>query len=367
VELITEENSISCPIQVIPQQRVVSDNSKNFCKLGNADMILGQLPGLVTTWTGVDKLNNAYKIVMPEGVTGELVRNSKLNDLLTTTVRGSNGQFKATAGLESLAGSLTPAAVASTAFSVASVVVGQYFLCQINKSLTKISENIERLEKQIDTVQESNVFSGWIFLKEIQNDWSLILESSDFRLTTTSSILQTVNNLTSSIYYFENRLNVKLNDLSNLLEKDKIADQVLINDISRTTEFLKLAYETRSCLKLILIYLTTGITKNNFEEIKRTLNRDETLLFSTTVKQLDKQIDYIIDTLKKAPTIKLQKQAHDIKSQILNIQEITRDRYKDSINNNIETTISKLKQLDEEGCVFYVEDNTLYIENKVVA
>ena len=367
MELIPEDNSQSCSIQVIPLQNVVANRHKNFNKIGNADMILGQLPALVTTWAGVDKLNAAYKIVMPAGVTGELVTNSKLNGLLTTTIRGGNGKFAGMAGLESLAGSLTPAAVAATSFTIASVVVGQYFLCQINKSLTEISENIKQLEKQIDTMQESDVFSGWIFLKEIQNDWTLILASDDFRASITSNILQTINKLTSSIYYFENRLNSKLNDLSTILKKDKIADEVLINEISNTTGFLKLAYETRCCLKLILIYLTTGITKNNLEEIKRTLNRDDTLLFSTTVKQLDKQIEYIIEILKKAPNIKLQEQALGIKTQILSIYDITRDRYKDAINNNIEKTISKLEHLDEVGCVFYVEGDSLYIENEDVA
>lgn len=367
MDLISEDNPQNFPIQVIPQENSVRDNPKNFEMLGNADMILGQLPTLVTTWAGVDKLSDAYKIVMPEGVTGELVKNSKLNDLLTTTIRGADGKFSGVAGLESLAGTLTPAAIASTAFSVASVVVGQYFLCQINKSLSKISEGIEHLEKQIDTIQESDVFSGMIFLKEIQNDWSLILSSEEFRETVTSNILQTVNKLTSSIYYFENRLNTKLNELSTILQKDKIADFSLIDEISNITDFLKLAYETRCCLKLILIYLTTGITKYNFEEIKRTLERDDTLLFSSTVKQLDKQIESIMYTLKKAPTIKLQKQALEISSQIKNIYSITRDRFNDSINNNINNTISKLKQLDDEGCVFYIENNTLYIENKEVA
>ncbi len=364
---ITENVSQSFPIQVIPQQNMVSSKRKNFSKLGNADMIIGQLPALASTWNGVDKLNNAYKIVMPAGVTGELVKNSKLNGLLTTTIRGSNGKFSGVAGLENLAGALTPAAVASTAFAIASVAVGQYFLCQINKSLTKISESVEHIEKQIDTMQESDVFSGWMFLREIQNDWLLILESDDFRASITSNILQTINKLTSSIYYFENRLNDKLNKLMPVLEKGKIVEQSLVNEISSVTEFLKLAYETRCCLKLILVYLTTGITNSNFEEIKRTLERDDSLLFSTTVKQLDKQIEDIIDTLKKASNIKLQKQALEIKTQILSIYDITRDRYKDAINSNIENTISKLKQLDDEGCVFYVEDNTLYIENKEVA
>ena len=367
MDLISEDNSQRFPIQVFPQENIVVDNPKNFNKLGNVDMILGKLPTVVTTWAGVDKLNSAYKIVMPAGISGELVKNSKLNGLVTTTIRGTDGKFSGVAGLESLAGTLTPAAIASTAFTIASVVVGQYFLCQINKSLTKISEGIEHIEKQIDTIQESDVFSGWIFLKEIQNDWPLILESDDFRATVTSNILQTVNNLTSSVYYFENRLNTELNKLSTVLQKDKIADTSLINEISNTTEFLELAYETRCCLKLILIYLTTGITKNNFEEIKRTLNKDDTLLFSSTVKQLDKQIEYIIYTLKKAPKIKLQKQAYEISSHVKRIYNITRDRYNDAINKNIENTISELKKLDDEGCVFYVEDNTLYIENKEIA
>ena len=367
MDLITSDNDLDLPIQIIPQKELSSDARKNLTKLGNADMILGQLPALASTWKGVDQLKNAYKIVMPKNVIGELANNKKLNDLVTTTIRDSSGKITGYAGLESLAGAMTPAAIASTAFSVASVIVGQYFLCQINKSLTKISESIESIEHQIDATQESDVFSGWMFLKEIQNDWLLILESEEFRASISSNILQMINKLTSSIYYFENRLNTKLNELSSLLEKDKLAEETLISEIAKTTEFLKIAYETRCCLKLILIYLTTGITKTNYEEIQRTLKRDDDLLFSSTVKQLDKQIEHIIDTLKKAPNLKLQKQALDIKPHILSIYDITRDRFNDSIKNNIDSTITQLKGLDEKGSTFYVEENILYIENSDVA
>ena len=363
MELLSSDNETLFPIQVIPHKELSPSELTDLTMLGNADMILGQLPALATTWKGVDQLKNAYKIIMPENAIGELANNKKLNGLLTTTIRDSSGKITGYAGLESLAGAMTPAAIASTAFSVASVIVGQYFLCQINKSLTKISESIESIEHQIDATQESDVFSGWMFLKEIQNDWLLILESEDFRASISSNILQMINKLTASIYYFENRLNMKLNELSSILEKDKLAEDKLIDEISRTTAFLKLAYETRCCLKLILIYLTAGITKTNFEEIQRTLKGDDDLLFSSTVKQLNKQIEHIIDTLKKAPNLKLQKQALNIKSHILSIYDITRDRFNDSIKNNIDSTITKLKGLDEKGSTFYVEDNILYIEN----
>ena len=366
MELLSD-NKQEFPIQIIPQEKIIPESKNSLTLLGKADMILGQLPSMATEWAGVNQLSNAYKIVMPEGVVGELVQNSKLNNLLTTTIRGSNGRFSGVAGLENLAGALTPAAVASTAFSVASMIVGQYFLCQINKSIIKISESIEQIEMQIDTIQQSDVFAAGIFLKEIQNDWALILNSEDYRLAITTNILQTNNKLTSSIFYFENRLNVKLKELENVFNKTKPAEQTLLNEIVSTSEYMKLAYELRSCLKLISIYFTTGIKQTNSEEIKRTLKNDDDLLFSSTVQQLNKQIDNTIDILVHASTFKLQEQAALIRPYITNIRNVTRDRYNDAVKNNIDQTITRLKELDEKGCVFYIEDNNLYIENAEVA
>ena len=76
--------------------------------------------------------------------------------------------------------------------------------------------------------------------------------------------------------------------------------------MERNKDFLKLAYETRSCLKLIVLFLSSSITEKNAEDIKSALNTDDDILFSNTVKQLDYRIDIIINQLKNTSNIKMQ-------------------------------------------------------------
>ncbi|MGI5090331.1 hypothetical protein ABK01_02815 [Treponema sp. OMZ 305] len=147
-----------------------------------------------------------------------------------------------------------------------------------------------------------------------------------------------------------------------MLERNKIADGSLRNELGRNKDFLKLAYETRSCLKLIVLFLSSSITEKNAEDIKSVLNTDDDVLFLNTVKQLDYKIDIIIHQLKNASNIKMQQQVIEIKSIITGIREITRDRYNNSIKANIESTIENIRELDSNGKIFYIERDKLYIE-----
>ena len=325
-------------------------------QIGTANMFLNQLPALV----GAQKLSQAYKVVLPAGVAGHLmeIKNGVNTGLNTTSIIGASGKISGQAGLQSLANLATPMAI----FSLMSIITGQYFMAQINNSIKTLSESIEEVQKQIDTSEESVVFSASIFLQEVQNDWNLILGSEEFRISIITNIIKTLNDLTSSCYYFENRLNTKMTELINILKKNKIVDEVLREEISRNKEFIKYAYEIRSCLKIILIFLTSSVSKNNADEVKDTLKNDEILLFSSTVKQLELKIDEIIVLLKQAPSTKLQEQASEIKPIIIGIKDITRDRFSNCVRNNIETAINKIKEIDEKGQIFYIEGNKLFIE-----
>jgi hypothetical protein len=155
-------------------------------------------------------------------------------------------------------------------------------------------------------------------------------------------------------------------ELKKTLDNGKTVEESLRDEVSRNTHFLKLSYEIRSCLKIILIFLTSSVTKNNAEEVKRVLINDEKLLFSSTVKQLDMKINDIIDILKQSPTIKLQEQAKAIKPIIIGIRDITRDRYNNAVLSNIDSTINQIMKIDESGQTFYIEGNKLYIEEQPV-
>jgi len=345
-------NTYQLPIQVLPD----TEERKNRKEIGSANMLINQIPNMITA----EQLSKSYKVIFPKGVTGILmeIKNGANAGLNTTSIIGESSKIVGQGGLQSLSNLASPLAV----FSVVSMITGQYFMAQINQSIKALTENIEEVQRQIDTTQEALVFSSTIFLQEIKNDWTIILESESYKNSIISNIITTINNLTSQIYYFENRLNSKINELKILLEKNKIADNSLRNELERNKDFLKLAYETRSCLKLIVLFLSSNITEKNAEDIKSALNTDDDVLFSNTVKQLDYRIDIIINQLKNASNIKMQQQSIEIKSIITDIREITRDRYNNSVKANIESTIENIRELDSKGKTFYIERDKLYIE-----
>lgn len=343
-------NEVAFPIQIFAEEEL----SGNKTEIGSASALLNQLPGLI----GSTQLNGTYRVVFPEGATGKLMQ--MRNGLNTTAIVNDSNKIVAQAGLQSLSNLATPFAV----FSAMSMVTGQYFMAQINKSITTLSENIEEVQRQIDISEEATVFSADIFLKEIKNDWNLILSSTEFKSSVISNILKTINDLTSVCYYFENRLNSKMIDLERGLtaRSPKIEDSI-VNDISRSKDFFKYAYELRSFFKIMLFFLTTGITVNSSEDIKIAFKNDETLIFSNTIKQLNAKIDDVIDLLVKAPTVKLQQKAKMIQSIIVGVRKITRDKYSDDISTNIMDTIDCFEKLDKEGQEFYISDGKLFICN----
>ena len=324
--------------------------------IGSASMLLTQLPSLL----GVKELTGAYKVVLPPGKVGELMtlKNGALQGLNNTTLVGESGKIVGSAGLQSLSALASPMIV----FSVLSMVTGQYFMSQINNSIKELSESIEEVQVQIDTSSESKVFAGSILLKEIKNDWNLILGSESLKSAMVNSIIQSISELTATCYYFENRLNYKISELNKVYSTTrKCAEESLINDIRRSMDFLKYSIELRSCFKTILVFLTTGITKDNSSEISKVLIDDADLLLSSTVQQMHQQIKSVIDHVKKAPTIKQQEQASEISKLLKDVRRITRKDYSDSILLNLSETIKRFELLDSKGETFYIEDGYIYV------
>ena len=86
------------------------------------DSVVRQLPILAS----VDQLGNAYKIIIPPGISGELVKHVNsphLKGLYMSTIRGTDGKIVGQAGFQSLSFLQAPL----LAFVVMSAITGQYF------------------------------------------------------------------------------------------------------------------------------------------------------------------------------------------------------------------------------------------------
>lgn len=354
MECLPQKNDGLFSIQVISEETIVANKKE----IGSANMLLAHLPSLV----GAKELANAYKVVFPAGAMGKLMT-LKNTGLVTTSIIGKEGKIVAQAGLSSLTNLASPLAV----FTVLSMVTGQYFMAEINKSIKDLSENIEEVQRQVDTLEEAVVFSASIFLQEVQTNWKLILESEDFKLGIISNIIKNVNDLTASCYFFVNRLNAKISELDLYLDKDKIPKDKdnLKSELERNKVFLAQAYEVRSCLKMILFFLTSGITESNSNGIKEVLEKDANLLFIETANQLNERLHKVIKKIKAASTINLQEYGLQIGNTIIDIRNITNGRHGNAIRKNISETIDRIKAIDCEGQTFFVMGDKLYIEETV--
>ena len=336
-------------ISVFPQEEV----PYNAKQIGSANMLLNQLPNLL----GERQLAGAYKVVIPDGVTGSLMQ-MKSNGLLTTSIIGESGKIAGQAGLQSLSSVANPLAV----FNVASMITGQYFMAQINNSLTALTENVAQVQRQIDASEESTVYAASIFLQEMKNDWSLILSSNEMRNVFVLSALRTINEITASAYYFVNRVDSNFSEVKTSWQKGKTTEERVFIEAERNTEFLKLAYEMRSCLKVILVYLTNGISSINAEEIKAVLQNDDNLVYQSTVSQLDDRVKDLKEVMKSCKTLKQQETAKAQLPRIVRIRDAAKDSYKNDVRKNMLETIDSFALMDKRGQQFYIQGDKLLVE-----
>lgn len=136
---ILDTNSNNSLINI---QRVEDISIKKFKKINGmsrVNMLLQQLP-LSTAISQNNALNGAFRVIVPEGATGTLMKYK--NGLLGTPIIGENKKIVAHAGLEEIKSiSLTPVML----FSAMSVITGQYFMSRIDESLSKIEKNVNEI------------------------------------------------------------------------------------------------------------------------------------------------------------------------------------------------------------------------------
>lgn len=328
---------------------------KNKKAIGSANMILNQIPTLIAS----NELSHAYKVVFPPGVTGKLMelKNGFNSGLQTTNIIDDSGKIIGQAGLKSLSSLATPMAI----FALTSMITGQYFMAQINNSIIQLSQEIKNIEHQTNIIQESNVFSAYIFIREIKSSWGFILNSESYKVAIISNIIQSINNLTSSIYYFLSRLDSKMKDVAASFVKSNIPSKEIILQIERDITFLESAYQIRGLLRLFLSYLTMGFTKNNVDDIKHTLIEDEIFILNATIKQLESTLSDTCKKLVKGSKHELQDYAEELSKSINKIRYMSKEKYSDKIKTNIESTINQLTDMDEKGKTFFIANNTIYI------
>lgn len=129
-----------------------------------------------------------YRVILPVGE--ELVRSRSMPGAFRGFSRGADN-IRSNANLvavETQKGTAVVANTAAAAMGVASMIVGQYYMTQINAELGLISESISKVSDFQDNEYRSRVFSLIAHVKTIADFQVEILENNELRLSKISQL-----------------------------------------------------------------------------------------------------------------------------------------------------------------------------------
>lgn len=139
--------------------------------------------------------SHVYRAVLPKGA--ELVQSKDMAGAVRGMYRGVDNKFAGHANFMEVnfnhpdqvaVNSVSPVnpkgpAFAASAMAVASMVVGQYYMEQINSQLDEINEGISGIQNFLDNEYKSRVFSLVSHVKSIAEYKAEILENDELRLS----------------------------------------------------------------------------------------------------------------------------------------------------------------------------------------
>ena len=324
-------------------------NKKKLNKIGNKNILISQIPNLVSS----QQLSNAYRVIMPPNITGTLMQKKGTGGLLTTTMKGENGKIVGHAGLESTSNMVSPLLI----FTAMSVVTGQYFLSQINQSLNDVLNEINNIKKLLLLKEESDLFAHSIFLKRIFNDYTNISTSKELKIATLSNIQETINKLSSKIYFYTH---ITINELDNI-SNNGYEQELSIKEIKNNLEKLKVSLDLRNMFILLEFSFSQSFDENSIENIKQNILADN-------IETFQPLIDKILDTTKsmktnlasEAKTIDKQEKLKNFLNELSSLKIGINKKYFEKKQNLINNTLDKLKTIDKEGLEYYITDDGIY-------
>ena len=145
------------------------------------------LPGLFQTGNSINNVARiirngpVYKPIIPEGA--KLAKSKDVEEAFRGICLGDNG-IKAQANFVKVkSGAAIATNSVSSVMNVSSLIVGQYYMKQINAELDVISEGIDQIQSFQDNEYHSKVFSLVAHVKRISNFQSEILENDELRIS----------------------------------------------------------------------------------------------------------------------------------------------------------------------------------------
>lgn len=189
VSIETEPTTeLDIQIEMLPEEYIEDEtglveitDSKILAQVSNL------LPGLFQTGNSINNVARiirngpVYKPIIPEGAK---LAKSKTREGAHLGIYRDAKRIKGHANLEEVkSGTAIAANSVSAVMNVSSLIVGQYYMNQINAELDVISEGIDQIKSFQDNEYHSKVFSLVAHVKRISNFQSEILENDELRIS----------------------------------------------------------------------------------------------------------------------------------------------------------------------------------------
>lgn len=180
------------PAEAIPDETKLVEitDSKVLAHVNNLVPGLAQAGNAVNNAAQAAKANGEvlYRAIIPAGA--KLTDSKAMEGAVRGIYHGADG-IKGHANLvavEAQKGTAVVANTAAAAMGVASMVVGQYYMTQINAELGVISDGISQIQDFQDNEYRSRVFSLVAHVKKIADFQTEILENDELRLSKISQL-----------------------------------------------------------------------------------------------------------------------------------------------------------------------------------
>lgn len=189
---LSEKNELVIKMEQLPAETINDEtklveitDSKVLAHINNL------IPGLVQAGNAVNNVAQAvragngevlYRVVIPAGT--KLANSRAMEGAVRGIYHGADG-IKGHANLvaqEAQKGTSVVANTATAVMSVASMIVGQYYMTQIDAELGEISDGISQIQNFQDNEYRSRVFSLVAHVKKIADFQTEILENDELRL-----------------------------------------------------------------------------------------------------------------------------------------------------------------------------------------
>ena len=186
------QNELVIQMEMLPAEEIIDENklveitnSKVLAHVNNLVPGLAQVGNVAHNAAQAAQANGEvlYRAIIPVGT--KLTDSKAMENAVRGIYHGTDG-IKGHANLvavEAQKGTAVVANTAAAAMGVASMVVGQYYMTQINAELGEISEGISKISDFQDNEYRSRVFSLVTHVKKIADFQVEILENNELRLS----------------------------------------------------------------------------------------------------------------------------------------------------------------------------------------